>query len=481
LPRRGNRGGPRRILLSAAIASLLAACSPKDAPPSAPPVSSAPAPAGPRACRLTLTDAEDRPVREVRLALLAPGAFDGQGRLRDEAVASAPERLRIVVEDPEAGGPDSVTVSGGASSRPLTLRLAGPPGRRVTPFFLLLGDREDAAAAPATGVEAAPGDRLVVRYRDAARVDALVGPAVIHEIPIRFIAVGIGLPPSPEFERALDLRLAQANVVWRPLGRRFVRGPVQRIEALKGLALIRGRAAGVDAKGQPSRSGLLVEGREVSIPCFWKEDGAPLTPRSAARALIEAAGKGFQVEVYDGLAGDREAVVLRWRRRDGAAVSVARLPEAADVGQAVMPLQIDLKGGIEAAPSGTLLSLEEMALLASGRTSPADGFDVIVVSELRSLASRPAFKVYPQGLFSGSLAGSAIMAWSLLDGTGRFPYGLARATGELLLPPAYRPAPEDTLFAEPLSEHPGVEAHKRIGSVTGSRIAERGRGLSTRK
>jgi len=411
----------------------------------------------------------------------APGAFDDHHRLRDEAVATAPERIRVVVEDPEAGGPDSVTVSTAAAERPLTLSLSGPPGRRVTRFFLLLGDREDAAAAPATGLRAAPGDRLVVRYREATTVEESIGPAVIHEIPIRFIVAGSGLPSSPDLERALVLRLAQANEVWRPFGRRFVLGPMQRIESLKGLALIRGRAAGVDDKGRPSRSGLLVEGREISTPCFWREDGAPLTPKATARALIEAAGKAFQVEVYDGLAGDREAVVLRWRRRDGAAVSVARLPEASDVAQAVMPLQVDLNGGIEAAPSGSLLSLEEIALLASGRSSPADGFDVIVVPELRSLEAHPAFKVYPQGQFTSALAGSAIAAWSLLDGTGRFPYGLARLTGELLLPPAFRPAPEDTLFAEPLSAAPGVDAHKRIGAATGSRIAERGRGLSTRK
>jgi hypothetical protein len=181
------------------------------------------------------------------------------------------------------------------------------------------------------------------------------------------------------------------------------------------------------------------------------------------------------------LAGDGEAVVMHWRRRGGAEVPVGRLPGANDVAQGVAPLEVDLGGGIEAAPSGAKLSLEEIALLASVRKSPSDGIEVIVVSALRSLDTRPAFKVYPQGTFSGALAGSAITAWSLLDGTGRFPYGLARLTGELLLPPGYRPPAEDTLFAEPLSELAGVEAHKRIGAVTGSRITERGRGLSTRK
>jgi hypothetical protein len=465
------------VLLAVIAASFPAGCSPKDAPSAPPAVLTPPA----QVCRLTLTDAEDHPLREVRLALLAPGAFDEKQRLRDGVVAASPERIRIVVEDPVPGGPASVTVSTSAAPQPLTLPLSGPPGRRVTPYFLLFRDREDAAAAPGAGLTAVPGGRLEARYRETSTVDAPVGPAVIHEIPIRFIAAGPGLPPSPEFERAIAARLAQANTVWQPLGRRFVTGPVLRIETLKGLVLIRGRAAGVDDKGRPSRSGLMVEGREISIPCVWREDGAPLTPKATARALIESAGKAFQVDTYDGLAGDREAVVLCWRRRDGTAVPVGRLPEANDIAQAVAPLQIDLGGGIEAAPSGPLLSLEEIAVLASGRKSPSDGFDVIVVSELRSLQARPAFKVYPQGPYSGPLAGSAIAAWSLLDGTSRYPYGLARLTGELLLPSAVRPAPEDTLFAEPLSESAGVDAHKRIGAITGSRITERTRVLTTRK
>ena len=68
-----------------------------------------------------------------------------------------------------------------------------------------------------------------------------------------------------------------------------------------------------------------------------------------------------------------------------------------------------------------------------------------------------------------------------MDGSGRFPYGLARVAGELLLPPGFRPGPEDSLFAEPLSEAPGVGAHKRVSAATGGRIAERGRGLSGKK
>jgi len=479
LSRRGNRGGPKGILLAVIAAPLLAACSPKDAPPSAAP--GLPKTATAQTCRVSLIDADDRPLRQARLALPDPSAFDEKQRLRDSAVAAAPERLRVVVEDPESGGPASLTVTTSSAAGPLTLPLSGPPGRRVTPPFLLLGDREDASAAPAAALQAEPGGKLEVRYRDQQAADVVIGPEVLYAIPVRFIAAGPGLPPSPEFERAMELRLGQANAVWRPLGRRFVLGSVLRIDSLIGLAVIRGRAAGVDDKGRPSRAGLLVEGRDISIPCVWREDGAPLTPKATARALIEKAGKAYQVDLYDGLAGDREAVVLHWRTRDGSSVSVARLPDAADVAQAVAPLQVDLKGGLEAAPSGPALSLEEVALLAGGRNSRVDGFDVLVVSELRALQSRPAFKVYPPGQFPASLAGCAIAPWSLLDGTGRFPYGLARITGELLLPSGYRPRPEDTLFADPLTETAGVEAHKRVSAATGSRIMERGRGLSTRK
>jgi hypothetical protein len=475
LSRRGNRGGPRGILLATLAAPLLAACSPKDAPPVVP------KPVALQSCRVTLIDADDRPLRQARLALPDPSAFDEKQRLRVSAVAAAPERIRVLVEDPDSGGPDSVTVATSAASGPLTLPLSGPPGRRVTPPFLLLGDREDAAAAPSAALPAAPGARLEVRYRDQPAADLVIGPEVLYAIPIRFIAAGPGLPPSPDFERSIELRLGQANTVWRPLGRRFVLGSVLRVDSLSGLAVVRGRAAGVDDKGRPSRAGLLVEGRDLSIPCVWREDGAPLTPKATARALIERAGKAYQVDLYDGLAGDREAVVLHWRRRDGSSVPVARLAEAADVGQSVAPLQVDLKGGLEAAPSGPSLSLEEVALLAGGRNARADGFDVFVVSELRALQSRPAFKVYPPGQFPASLAGCAIAPWSLLDGTGRYPYGLARLAGELLLPSGYRPRPEDTLFADPLTETAGVEAHKRVSAATGSRIMERGRGLSTRK
>jgi hypothetical protein len=119
--------------------------------------------------------------------------------------------------------------------------------------------------------------------------------------------------------------------------------------------------------------------------------------------------------------------------------------------------------------------------LASGKKAPSEGFDVFVVAGLHSLQTRPAFKVYPEGQFSPLVSSSAVVSWPVVDGSGQYPYALARTLGELLMPPSLRPSPEDTLFADPLSESPGVDAHKRISAATGARIAERGRGLSGRK
>src|SRR6185503_17685569 len=101
---------------------------------------------------------------------------------------------------------------------------------------------------------------LELRYRDA--VAALkVGPSAVHEIPVRFIAVGSGLASTPEIERGVDLRLAQANAVWEPFGRRFTRGPLVRLDSFRGLFLIRGRAAGADGQGRPSRCGIGLDGK----------------------------------------------------------------------------------------------------------------------------------------------------------------------------------------------------------------------------
>ena len=477
MPSRGTRGGPFAVLLSAA--ALLLGCPGKDAPSGAvppTPSSQTPVPAG---GRVGFVDADGRPLAEGRLALLSRDSFDAQARMTDDRLTAVAERIRVVVEDPSPGAPATVAVALRGSDAVLQLALSGPPARRLSAPFLLLGDREDAAAAPSS-ILAAPGGRVEARYRGAAAAELRVGPAVIHEIPVRFIAVGAGLPASAEFDRALELRLRQVNDVWEPFGRRFVRARVSRAEAFPGLVLIRGRAAGVDAEGHPSRSGLRVEGREISIPCVWRDDGAPLTPKAAARALAEKAGSGYQVDLFDGLAGDLEAVLLRWRRRDGSPAAVERFDGSNDVSQAVAPPALELRDGIEVAPSAARLSLEETAMLAA-RAAPAEGFDVFVVSELRSLQARPAFKVYPEIQFPSSIAGSAVASWSILDASGRYPYAFARLAGEMLLPPSLRPSPEDTLFADPLSEKPGIDARKRISAATGARIAERGRGLPGKK
>jgi hypothetical protein len=434
-----------------------------------------------QAYRVALIDAEDRPIREGRLANLSSNAFDSMSRLRESAVAASPDRVRILVEDPSADAPASVGVSARPSGPSTTLPLTGSPARRMSRPFLLLGDAEDAAAG-ASGLYVVPGGRVEMEYRGAPAGGVKVGPGVIHEIPVRFVVVGPGLPPTPDIEKAVDLRLAQANAVWEPFGRRFKRAPVSRVERFGGLLLIRGRSAGVDERGHPSRTGALVDGREVSVPGIWRDDGAPMTPKAAARAWITRAGKAFQVDLFeDLLAGDREAILLRVRRRDGTPAAVERLADWNDVAQAGTPLGDSPPDGIEVAAAATLLSLQEAALLGSAKGSRSEGLDFFIVTALRSMKDRPSFKVYPDGIFPYELAGSAIVSWAILERTGRYPYGLARVAGEMLLPPGVAPEAEDTLFSDPLSEGPGVGSHKRLSSATGLKITERGRGLSGRK
>jgi hypothetical protein len=419
-------------------------------------------------------------VPEGRLAVLSPDAFNPQSHLRPEAVSACPERLRVVVEDPGTAPSGSVSLLARPGKASLTLALTGSGPRRITAPFLLAGDSEDAASSGSV-LFAGPGSRLEVRYRDLPVFELKVGPSVIQEIPVRVIAAGPGLPDAAGFQNAVDLRLRQANVVWEPFGRRFVRGPITRIDTFRGVVLIRGRAAGVDSRGRPSHSGLRIEGRDVLVPCPWREDGAPLTPKAVARTLIEKAGSAYRVDVYDGLAGDRDAVILQWNRRGGGPVEVEALAASDDLAQAVTPLGLNLSEGLEVAPSGSGLSVDEEALLASGRKGSSDGIDLFVVAGVRSLLERPAFKVYPEGRVPALIASSAVVSWPIMDATGRYPYALARVFGELLLPPSLRPGPEDTLFSDPLSESAGVDAHKRLSAATGARIAERGRGLAGRK
>ena len=425
--------------------------------------------------RVSLADGEGRPLTEARVAVLPSEAFNDQGRLREEAIASSPDRVRILVEDPAPGAPDTVTVAN------LPLPLTGPPDRRLTRSLLLVGDKHDAAAAPAGSVlPAMPGARIDFQYRGAAAGSVQVGPASIYQIPIRFIAVGPGLPPTAEIEQGIALRLAQANAVWEPLGRRFVRAAVVRMDHFPGLFSIRGRAAGADGQGRPSKCGILVDGNEISVPGVWRDDGAPMSPKATAQLLRIKARESHTFTLLDGLlSGDREAVVVKVQRKDGTFAAVQPLPERNDVSQAVSPLPSRLLDGIEVSPARGVLSLEEIALLGSAGGAASDGFDVFIVTWLHALGAQPAFKVHREGLARGSAPGAAIVSWKLLDGGGRYPYGLARALGELLLPGP--PASGDTLFAEPLSETAGVGAHKRVTAATALKIAERGRGLSGKK
>ena len=81
-------------------------------------------------------------------------------------------------------------------------------------------------------------------------------------------------------------------------------------------------------------------------------------------------------------------------------------------------------------------------------------------------------------------SGTAIGDWIVeepMDGSDRYPYALARALGELLLPSGVKPGLDDTLFADPLSELPGIDARKRISPATALKISNRGRALPERK
>ena len=196
------RGDQFRFIV--AVCALLCGCSRKDdgtaaAPPTPPKTVQTETPPGP----VRFVDGDGRPIREARLALLSSQAFDEKGRLREDAVAASPERIRVLVEDAAADAPTTVTVAA------LALPLDGPAGRRMSRPFLLIGDREDAAAGAGSVVPASPGATLEARYRGAPAARLSVGPAAIHEIPVRFIAVGPALPPTADLEKAVGARMAQ--------------------------------------------------------------------------------------------------------------------------------------------------------------------------------------------------------------------------------------------------------------------------------
>jgi hypothetical protein len=427
--------------------------------------------------RVSVVDGLGRELQECRLGLPGPEAFDSRGRLRDEALHAAPERIRILVEDPAPEHHAGVMVStcasdGGPVNPPIAFALSD----RLSREFLLLGDRVDDLAESGGRADDAPEDptlqavprgRLVVVYRGAPAATVGVGPMILHEIPVRLTFVGPGLPPLPELERAVERRLAQANGVWEPFGRRFIRARVTRMDGPRHLLLVRGRSAGQDAQGHPSRAGALFDGREVSFPSAW-QNGAGET----AHRILRKAGEAWRIDLFEKfLAGDHEAVVLRVHRPDGTAALLEPLAGGRDVAQSTDPLPFDFSDGCEISPQPRFLSLEEAATLVGGKPPAAAGLDFFVFPELRALQARPPFKVYPEGTVPAPLAGSGLLSWKIMDGSGAYPYALARAIGELLLPLSARPAVGDTLFADPLSEAPGVAAHKRVTATTGLKRA----------
>lgn len=443
--------------------------------------------------RVTLAGPDGRALPEARLALLTGTAIP-----TEEWLLKSPERFRIVVEDPEPDPPASIAVSVRSwegvevLNPPVTYALSMlPGGGRETRLLALVSDPSDDAvalggkpddAADDPTLFACPRSRIEVSYRGAVSGVAGVGPMIVHEIPVRFVVAGPDLPPRPELEKILDRRLREAGAVWAPYGRTFSRASLETAPPIRNMLLIRGRGAGVDVHGRPSRAGARIDGTEVFTPTPWRGDSGAMIPATVARLFAQKVESTYTVDIHENLiASDKEAVVVRVRRRDGRPVTLEPLRDGHDVSQAVLPLGADLADGCEVTTDAGHLSLEELALLLGLRTGQAEGIDVILVSRLRSDAERGArFKYYPDDLFSAALAGAAIVSWEIADGSGRYPYALARVTGSLLLPPGWRPRPEDSLFDPELSVSAAADAHKRVGPVTGARIQERGRGLGAK-
>jgi hypothetical protein len=419
---------------------------------------------------------------EVRTA--ADPGFDPDGRLPAAALERAPERARVVVEDPWGDPPASVSVAtsdaGGAALNP-PVPLPSPDG--ATGPVLFLADPEDDRATAAGVPDDAPGDptflarpggRVEVFYRGMLSAGASVAPAAVCEVPVRFFFVADpALPRLDGLERAIDARLASANSIWEPHGLRFVRSDARRIDPPRHLLVLRGRAAGADARGEPGRVGTQADGREISLATSRQRGAAPLTPAAAGRELARGA-TGLSVDLFEGiLAGDREAVILRLRRGDGAPAALEPLEGGEDLSQRAAPVRPVYSDGCEAAEGRGLVSLEEAALLLGARAARESGLDVFVVGGLRP-APRVGtlfFKAYPDGSYPAELAGAVVVSRELVDGT-RFPYGLARAMSTVLLPEGHAFSPEDTLFADPLSESAGPRAHKRVGRATGRGILD---------
>jgi hypothetical protein len=444
--------------------------------------------------RIDLVGPDGRPLPEASLSMLT-----GTSIPSEEWLLKSPERFQIAVEDSEADPPPTLAVAVRSGEGPD--RLVNPPvtyalgpaktGARRTRVLALLADPAD-AAVPVGGIRddapedptllAPPRSRLEVTYRGVTAEVAGVGPMIVHEIPVRFVVVGPGFPPREALEEILDRRLGEAGAVWAPFGRRFRRLSVEVASPVQNLLMIRGRSAGVDAHGRPSRAGIRMDSVEVSVPTPWRGETGLMTPAVVARAFAQKVDPGYTVDVFEKLlASDREAVVLRIRRRDGRPAVLEPLLDGQDVSQSLTCLGADLDRGCEVSGEPGLLSLDELTLLLGLRSGSGDRMDVLLVGKIRTDARQVSrFKYYPDDAFSPPLSGAAIVSWEISDGSGRYPYALAQVLGSLLLPSGWRPRPEDSLFNPELSPAAAADAHKRVSPQTGARIRERGHGESAK-
>jgi hypothetical protein len=421
------------------------------------------------AFRIALEGPDGRGLPEARLAVL-----EGKEVPTEAWIAKCPERFRIVVEDPSDDVPRQLIVSQPGWDVVHTL---WPKGHmRATRPLVLLGDGDDNEFLKRDldypNLHAVPRERLMVSYRGQRIPVAEVGPMIVRDVPVRVVAVGSGFPSKGDLEKAINRRLQEASAVWAPFGRRFVRASLEIASPPRGLLLLRGRSAGVDVHGQSSRLGLRVDGVPVSVPTTWKSAPLPI-----ARQLVSSLESSYRVDLFEKiLPSDREAVVLRLRRRDGGAVSLERIHEMEDVSLSAELLEPALSEGCVVAAERSIVSLDEAAVLLGLRGAPSEGVDLFIVRRLRAEGDRTIFsKVYRSDDVPAPLAGAALAAWEIADGSGNYPYGLAQVLGLLLLPPGWSPRPEDTLFDPELSRAPSVNVQKRVGRLTGAKVREGGR------
>src|ERR1043166_7574728 len=281
-------------------------------------------------------------------------------------------------------------------------------------------------------------------------------------------AGGSGFPPKEELEKIVDRRLEEASAIWAPFGRRFMRASLDIAGPPRGLLLLRGRSAGVDAHGQSSRIGMRVDGVEASAPAAWKSG-----PPAIAKLLASSLESSFRVDLFERLIpSDREAVVLRVRRRDGGPVSLERIRDREDVSLSAEVLAPDLASGCEVGAERQI-SLDEAAILLGLRGASSDGIDLFLVPQLRAEGGNVVFsKSYRSENFAAPISGAALASWEIAGGSEKYPYGLAQALGVLLLPAGWNPRSEDSLFEPVLAERAAAGAPKRVGRLTGDRVRE---------